>query len=118
MRDGPGVRLKTRDTHVAEEPETPVMAYIHSGGVRYHCVAPCRRTAGGLLEDCQSIEEESSLAEEEVACVSMSGARLSFFRAQLQRCALHTHGQVADSTLSVFDLERGSGISREWDSGR
>ena len=34
------------DTHVAEEPETPVMAYIHSGGVRYHCVAPCRRTAG------------------------------------------------------------------------
>ena len=28
----------------------------------------------------------------------------------------YTHGQVAETTLSVFDLERGLVISREWDS--
>ena len=28
----------------------------------------------------------------------------------------YTHGQVAETTLSVFGLERGSVISREWDS--
>ncbi len=37
----------------------------------------------GLPESCLSIEEKSSLAEEEIACVSLY-ARLSLFRAQLK----------------------------------
>ena len=53
----------------------------------------------------QRIEEELSLDEEEVAFVYLYGARLSLFRALLQRCVNYIHGQVADSTLSGFDLE-------------
>ncbi len=88
----------------------------------------CWRTAGGLLEDCQStarglpedrwraaqrIEEELLLAEEEVVlCLCLVLDFLCFARC-FNDVFCYTHGQMVETTLLAFDLERGSVISRE-----
>jgi hypothetical protein len=73
----------------------------------------CPRTTEDCRRAAQRIEEELSLAEEEVAFVSVSGTRFFCFARWFNDVFCYTHGQVAETTLSVFDLEGGSVISRE-----
>jgi hypothetical protein len=71
------------------------------------------RTAGelrrGLKKSCRWPKKKSFV------CLCLMLDFLCFARS-FNDVFCYTHGQVAETTLSAFDIERGSVISREWDS--